>query len=69
MSKAAPVVPTYTQEQLDIAVLKNTNDGVLRTLSDIKSEIKSQFHLVIGLILGIYGMITAAAFAKVLGMV
>ena len=66
MSKSTP---TYTQEQLDIAVLKNTNDGVLRTLSDIKSEIKSQFHLVIGLILGIYGMITAAAFAKVLGMV
>lgn len=66
MSKA---IPKYTQEQLDIAVLKNTNDGVLRTLSDIKSEIKSQFHLVIGLILGIYGMITAAAFAKVLGMV
>lgn len=69
MAKATPAVPTYTQEQLDIAVLKNTNDGVLRTLSDIKSEIKSQFPLVIGLILGIYGMITAAAFAKIMGMV
>lgn len=65
----AKAIPTYTQEQLDIAVLKNTNDGVLRTLSDIKSEIKSQFHLVIGLILGIYGMITAAAFAKIMGMI
>lgn len=58
----------YTQEQLDIALLKNTNEGVLRTLSDIKSEMKSQFHLLIGLVLGIYGMICAAALAKVCGV-
>jgi len=66
MSKAAP---TYTQEQLEIAILKNSNEGILRTLSDIKTDMKSQFHLVIGLILGIYGMITATAIAKVFGVV
>lgn len=59
---------TYTQEQLDIELLKNTNAGTLRELSDIKTEIKSQFHMVIGLILGIYGMITAAAIAKIVGV-
>jgi hypothetical protein len=45
---------TYTQEQLDIAILKNTNEGILRTLSEIKSEIKSNFHWTMGLILGLY---------------
>lgn len=51
MSNAAA---KYTQEQLDIAILKNTNEGILRTLSEIKSEIKSHFHWTMGLILGLY---------------
>lgn len=58
---------TYTQEQLDIAILKNNNEGILRTLSDIKAEMKSQFHLMIGLILGIYGVIGSAVLAKAFG--
>ncbi len=44
----------YTQDQLDIAILKNTNEGILRTLSEIKSEIKSHFHWTMGLIFGLY---------------
>lgn len=44
----------YTQDQLEIALLKNTNEGMLRTLSEIKSEIKSHFHWTMGLILGMY---------------
>lgn len=50
MSNAAK----YTQEQLDIALLKNTNEGILRTLSRIETEIKSHFHWTMGLILGLY---------------
>lgn len=46
----------YTQEQLDIALLKNTNEGILRTLSEIKGEIKSNFHWIMGLILGMYAL-------------
>lgn len=46
----------YTQEQLDIALLKNNNEGILRTLADIKSEIKSNFHWTMGLILGMYAL-------------
>jgi hypothetical protein len=44
----------YTQEQMDIALLKNTNEGIMRTLSRIESELKTQFHWTMGLILGLY---------------
>jgi hypothetical protein len=59
----------YTQEQLDIALLKNTNEGILRSLSRIESEIKSHFHWTMGLILGIYalgftGVVSALGKAK-----
>lgn len=60
---------TYTQEQLDIELLKQKNDGFNQVLVEIKTELKSQFHLVIGLILGIYGIITAGALAKVMGAI
>jgi hypothetical protein len=46
----------YTQEQLDIALLKNSNEGILRTLTEIKAEIKSNFHWTMGLILGMYAI-------------
>lgn len=66
----------YTQEQLDIALLKNTNEGVLKSIDDIKSElrtirseIKSQSHFNMGLTLGIYAMIGAAALSKIFGIV
>ena len=65
----------YTQEQLDIALLKNTNEGIFRTFQDIKdqlremkSDIKTQGHLNLGLILGIYAMIGAASLAKIFGL-
>lgn len=65
----------YTQEQMDIALLKNTNEGIFRTFDDIKSqlsemkaEMKSQGHMNLGLILGIYAMIGAAALAKIFGV-
>ncbi len=76
----------YTQEQLDIALLKNTQEGIFRSLDDMKNEIhimrsdmrqelhevrdeiKSQGHWNIALILGIYGMIGAAALGKLFGV-
>ena len=44
---------TYTKEQLDIELLKQKNDNFNQSLIEIKSELRSQFHLVVGLILGI----------------
>ena len=78
MSNAAK----YTQEQLDIAVLKTTNEGIFRTfssietqlsdfkseLTSIRSEMKSQSHFNMGLTLGIYAMIGAAALSKIFGL-
>ena len=58
----------YTQEQLDIALLNQRSDTFNQNLIEIKSEIKSQFHLVVVLILGIYGIIAAGAVAKLLGV-
>lgn len=76
----------YTQEQLDIALLKNTQEGILREIQSqrtdmtdlssnirvemhsMRDEIKSQGHWNVGLILGIYGMIGAAALAKLCGI-
>lgn len=78
--------PLYTQEQLDIALIKNTQEGIVRSLTDMKSEIhvmradmrdelysmhsdiKSHGHWSIGLILGIYAMIGAAALGKIFGI-
>ena len=65
----------YTQEQMDIAVLKTTNEGIFRSFDDIKTQLgeikaylKSQGHMNLGLILGIYAMIGAAALAKIFGV-
>ena len=44
----------YTQEQLDIAILKNTNEGVLGTLHRLETKIESNFHWTLSLIIGIY---------------
>lgn len=45
---------TYTQDQLDIALLKNTNEGILGQLTRIEGEIRSQFHWTMSLIVGVY---------------
>lgn len=58
---------TYTREQVDLELLKQKNDDFSQSLIEIKSELKTQFHLVVGLILGIYGVITATALAKMVG--
>lgn len=117
-----PQAQMYTQEQMDIALLKNTQEGItreihglgtdmnslrtdmnssslglraelhavsadmnssslglraelhavsaeLRTeLRSMRDEIRSQGHWNIGLILGIYGMIGAAALGKIFGV-
>jgi hypothetical protein len=60
---------TYTKEQLDIELLKQKNDSFSQSLIEIKSELRSQFHLVVGLILGIYGIMAATALAKLGGLV
>ena len=62
------MVKTYTQEQLDIALLRQRTDGFNQTLIEIKQEIKSQSHMLMSLILGIYGIITATALAKLGGL-
>lgn len=33
-------IETYTKEQLDIALLKNTDEGVLRDLSEMKKHLR-----------------------------
>ncbi len=69
----------YTQDQLDIALLKNSQEGILKSISDIRTdlqsgmselraEIKSQGHLNLGLVLGIYAMIGAAGIGKIFGV-
>jgi len=74
----------YTQEQMDIALIKNTQEGMFRAITtlegdiknqisdfktEVKSELKSQFHTMLTLILGIYGVMGAAALAKVFGAI
>lgn len=53
----------YTQEQLDIALLKNTNEGILETLKrfdirfdELEQKIESNFHWTLGLMVGIYAI-------------
>ena len=47
---------TYTQDQLDIALLKNNNEGILGQLKRIETDMKSQFHWTMSLIIGVYVM-------------
>lgn len=60
---------TYTQNDLDIALLEQRQDDISETMREIKHEIKAQFHLLVGLILGIYGIVVATALAKIFGAV
>lgn len=53
----------YSQEQLDIELLKNTQSGFLRSLEKIESsiwmlnqKIDSHFHWTLALIFGTYAM-------------
>lgn len=56
---------TYTQEQMDIELLKNTNGAMLTTLSRLEYAIDSNFKWTLSLMLGLYaivmsGLISAA---------
>lgn len=67
---------TYTQEQLDIEILKCQANGLRgdffdlrKDLRELRNEIRSQFRGNIGLVLGAYVMITVDIAAKVFGAV
>lgn len=66
---------TYTQEQLDIEVLKRTNisinqtlDRIERRLDSIDNNMKSQYHNFTNYILGIYVLILGAISAHIGGV-
>lgn len=46
----------YTQEQMDIALLKNNQTGILKTLERLETKVDSHFHWTLGLIFGMYAM-------------
>jgi len=67
---------TYTQEQLDIALLQSKSDSQSQTLNrievrldSIESNIKSQYGNFTNYILGIYGLILAASLARLGGVI
>ncbi len=58
----------YTQEQMDIALLKNNQSGFMQSLGRIENSINtrldrldqkvdSHFHWTLGLIFGLYGIV------------
>lgn len=53
----------YTQEQLDIAILKNNQNNIAKTLEKIEGhfdkleqKVDSHFHWMMGLMFGLYTM-------------
>jgi hypothetical protein len=44
----------YTQEQMDIEVLKTQNTGVMKTLERLEQKVDSHFHWTMGLMFGLY---------------
>lgn len=71
---------TYTQEQVDIEILKNNEVGIAKTLEHLErrlesnenrlialdATVKTQFSNFTNYILGIYGLILASLLAKVM---
>lgn len=54
----------YTQEQLDIALLKNNNEGIIislnrldNSINKLETKIDSNLHWTIGLMFGLYAMV------------
>lgn len=67
-------MPIYTQDQLEIALLKNSQEGIGRTLSELKSdfnnlrqEVKTQGYWMMGLQLAMYGLIITPFISKFVG--
>ena len=46
----------YTQEQLDLALIKQRNDTFERVLQRIEQKTDSNFHWILGLMFGVYAM-------------
>lgn len=44
----------YTQEELRLALLEQSNTGILETLKRLESKIDSQFHWVMGSVSVLY---------------
>lgn len=63
---------TYTQEQLDIALLKNDQSTISKTLDRIESrlnsleqKVDSHYHWMIGCIIGLYGLAITGLIAAI----
>jgi hypothetical protein len=54
----------YTQEQLDIELLKNTNSAIFKTLEHLDRQVNSSTNY----ILGLYGLVLTAVFAHIGGV-
>ncbi len=46
----------YTQEQMDIELLKNNNSHIFKILERLESKVDSHFHWTVGLMFGLYTM-------------
>ncbi len=46
----------YTQDQLDIVVLKTQTTGIMKTLERLEQKVDSHFHWTMGLMFGLYTM-------------
>jgi hypothetical protein len=46
----------YTQDQVDIVVLKTQQTGIMKTLERLEQKVDSHFHWTLGLIFGMYAM-------------
>ncbi len=46
----------YTQEQMDIVVLKTQTTGIMKTLERLEHKVDSHFHWLMGLMFGLYTM-------------
>ena len=44
----------YTEEQLRLALLEQSQTGILESLKEIKQDLKSHFHWTIGIISVLY---------------
>lgn len=45
---------TYTQEQLEIELLKNNQSHFFKILERLENKVDSHFHWMVGLIFGLY---------------
>jgi len=46
----------YTQDQMDIVVLKTQTTGIMKTLERLEQKVDSHFHWTVGLMFGLYTM-------------